>query len=510
MKRPTVLIRVDASQAIGSGHVMRCLSLAAALAERGARLRFACRELPGNLGRLIESQGYAVDRLPAPAGRFEPRADIAHASWLGVDSAQEIDEMQALLGRIGGVDLLLVDHYGLDAAWQAAMRAHARRIAVIDDLADRAHDADVLLDPLPDEAAEARYRGLLPPSCARLLGPAYALLRPEFAQARSLRPPQRGDLERVFVFLGGVDAADVTSRALDALVVFDVEAEVVVGAGNVRADAIAARCAREPRWHFSQAVDDIATRMAQADVAIGAGGTTSWERACIGLPSLIVVAADNQRPTAAALERAGCARVLELDAATPQAIAAILRTLDAGTLRALSEAGRTRVDGRGAMRVARCLLPPPVSLRTAQAEDCDDLYAWRNEPSVCEQSHDADPIPYDAHCHWFEHGLNDPDRLLLIAEHRGEPVGVLRYQIEDAVAVVSIYLVPGASGQGFGGEILRRGHDWLRRWRPGQSLRLRAEILPGNLASRRAFAEAGFGLEEAFGGRCVYGRELVS
>ncbi|MCC7410165.1 MAG: UDP-2,4-diacetamido-2,4,6-trideoxy-beta-L-altropyranose hydrolase [Gammaproteobacteria bacterium] len=484
------LIRTDASLHIGSGHVMRCLCLARALAAHAVEVQFACRELPGHMIGAIRARGFRVHRLESPRAA---RDGDSTAEPAPVDQAQDAAATRTLLEALGGVDLLVVDHYALDLDWERALRALAGRIAAIDDLPERAHDADILLDQ--NLGAEERDGGIrrLAPGCARLLGPRYALLRPEFAAARAVLRRRDGHLRRLFVFLGGTDPGGYTLKVLDALTLRNPPplTDVVVGAGNPQADIIATRCRGDARLRFCQDVDDVAERMVAADFAVGAGGTATWERACVGLPSLILTVAGNQRAGAGAMAAAGAAIVMAGESASADAIAAQLDALTPQRLQAMSARCLEQVDGRGTERVLRILLPPPIVLRRAAPADRDAMLAWRNDPGVRRYSHDGDPIPAAAHARWFAAALADPARLLLVAEHADRPVGVLRYDCDGQAAHVSIYLVPGCSGRGYGPAMLRAGSRWLSSHRPDLR-RITAQVLANNDVSRQAFAAAGY------------------
>ncbi len=494
-----VLIRADASLENGTGHVVRCLSLAQALRERGATVHFASRELPGNLNALVAARGFPVHRLPAPTGPFSPRADIPHARWLTVSEEQDLNDTRTVLQGLDGIDTLIVDHYALDARWQRAMRPLARRIMAIDDLADREHDADILLDQNLVANSQQRYEGRVRDDCRRLLGPRYALLRPEFAQARRHLQLRGGKLQRFLVFLGGVDAGNYTGMTLDALDLLSAvewEADVVVGLSNPHAAAIKSRCAQRPNLRYHRAVDHMAELMAAADLAIGAGGSTVWERACLGLPSVLLIVAANQRGSVHAIAAAGCAIALEGTDVSATSLAAAIESLrSAPRLREMALRNLELVDGGGTQRVARFLLPPAIFLRRAAAADRDNLFLWRNHEQVRHVSHSPEPIERSAHDAWFSATLANPRRILLIAEDSGVPVGVLRYDMDDAQvqATVSIYLVPNMAGQGYGPAILRAGSAWLLDQHPGVRS-IVAEILAGNTASHKAFIEAGYAL----------------
>lgn len=290
---PSVVIRCDASLGIGTGHVMRCLTLAGRLARRGATVTFLCRELPGQLGELIQRHGYRAIMLPPPEETSSPGTP---ESWLGVSTGRDAGETAAHLRELRP-DWLIVDHYGLDAAWETVLRPLVGRIMVIDDLADRRHDCDLLLDQNYYRDGDGRYAGLVPEGCWLFLGPRFALLREEFYAARRTLAERDGTVRRLFVFFGGADATGETAKAVAALARFtagELVADVVVGAANRQRAEIEAACSRLPGVSYHCQTPDIARLMAAADFAFGAGGTATWERCFLGLPTAAVILADNQ------------------------------------------------------------------------------------------------------------------------------------------------------------------------------------------------------------------------
>ena len=317
-----IAIRTDASTDIGTGHVMRCLTLAEALRERGHEVEFICRSHPGNLQSHIAAQRFNVNMLPSPTSAADDDA-LSHAGWLGCSQQQDaIDTIEALNGR--QTDWLITDHYALDHRWHQSLRGHAQRIMVIDDLADRVHDCDLLLDQNYVVDMDTRYRGLIPDACRMLTGHRYSLLRQEFLRAREHAQVRRS-LNKVLVFFGGVDQHGLTMRALDALQGLDLEVTVIAGNSNLRADEIEARCADLASVRFHRSVDDMATQILDADLAIGGGGTTTWERCYLGLPAIVITLAENQVPLSEAVAAAG-ASVLVGDVHTTADI--IRQTLD--------------------------------------------------------------------------------------------------------------------------------------------------------------------------------------
>ncbi|HPZ14727.1 MAG TPA: UDP-2,4-diacetamido-2,4,6-trideoxy-beta-L-altropyranose hydrolase, partial [Bacillota bacterium] len=206
-----IVIRTDASPAIGTGHVMRCLTLANALARKGVGVSFICREHEGNLCDLIEEQGFTVHRLPAPESSFEADATPAHAAWLGAAWQEDARQTGAVIRTLGiKPTWLVVDHYGLDYRWEEALRPLVGRIFVIDDLADRAHDCDLLLDQNLFADMQTRYAGKVPADCRLLLGPEYALLQPIYAELHDRIPPREGPVRRILISFGGADRDNLT------------------------------------------------------------------------------------------------------------------------------------------------------------------------------------------------------------------------------------------------------------------------------------------------------------
>jgi UDP-2,4-diacetamido-2,4,6-trideoxy-beta-L-altropyranose hydrolase len=306
---PQVIFRVDASLVIGTGHVMRCLTLAEYMRKRGAECFFLCREHRGHLSGLIEEKGFRVARLPvltrARVGRDSAGDDT-------VDWQQDAADSRAALARLGpGPRLLVVDHYGLDARWERKLRPIVRRIFVMDDLADRCHDCDVLLDSNLRDAPESRYVGLVGPSTRVFVGPRYALLRPEF-DAVEARPRDNG-LQRMMIFMGGVDPSGEALKLVHALRALRADAPpttLILGRGHPNASQV--RQGAEGLSHLSilDATSEMARVMSEADLGIGTCGGAAWERCVVGLPSLVVVNADNQRDDARLLHELGAARNL--------------------------------------------------------------------------------------------------------------------------------------------------------------------------------------------------------
>lgn len=302
-----VVIRADASLKMGSGHVMRCLTLAGELKGKGADVSFICRELPGDLCRLIENNGYIVYRLPYENGLKVEKTEPGYG-W-----EADAHETTAFLEGVQGADWLIVDNYALDVRWESRMRGFAKKIMIIDDLADRPHDCDLLLDQNLYKNMEVRYEGLVPKHCRKLLGPGFALLRREFREARKNLRTRDGNTRRILIFFGGSDPTNETAKALEAVRLLnrtDIAVDVVVGGNNPHKDTVGQICSVTMNSALHCQVENMAELMAKADLAIGAGGSATWERCFLGLPAITVIVAQNQSETTAAVAEAGAAWLL--------------------------------------------------------------------------------------------------------------------------------------------------------------------------------------------------------
>lgn len=356
--------RTDASLDIGTGHVMRCLTLADALRERGASCRFVCRAHPSNLLDLIRQRGYEADALPFSEDQTisddtQSAPLPAHSSWIGTDWATDAQQTLAALGDVPA-DWLIVDHYGLDARWEHSLRPACRRLMVIDDLADRSHHCDLLLDQNLGRCI-TDYNDLVPAGSTVFAGPKYALLRPEFAALRPYSLARRASpqLKNLLITMGGIDKNNATLKVLDALrdcaLPEDTRITVVMGVQAPWLEQVRTHAATLP-WPTEVRVNigDMAQVMADSDLAIGAAGSTSWERCCLGLPTLLVVQAENQWAGARALQTQGAALLIGEPSVIQQKLAATLTPLlTEQRLAEMSFAARAVTDGGGACRVVQ-------------------------------------------------------------------------------------------------------------------------------------------------------------
>ncbi len=481
-----LLIRADASPTIGTGHVMRSIALAEAWQDAGGVAQLASAELsPGLAARIAGSGVQSHDLRGAQAS--EPGA------------------LATLAARLGARWVAL-DGYGFDAQWPSALHVRGLRVLVLDDFGTHGrHDADLILNQnlAPQIAwyAEGRTGRRL------LLGPRYALLRREFRRAAP-RPPSVGSALRVLVTLGGADPDNVTELVLRALahVPLALQIRVVIGAQNPHLPKLSAAIAGLGA-ELVQSANDMTVHMQWADLAIAGAGSTTWELACLGVPAVLLVLADNQLALASAVHRAGFAYSAGwASQLTAERLSSIVAELggDAARRTSMAQLGAKIVDGRGALRVCQLMLaelgvsPPAeqsaeLTLRPAEPADVHALFAWANDAVTRSSSFSAAAIPFEQHVAWFSRTLDDSTSTLLIGELPGEgAIGQVRLSRRaSGDAVISVGLAPEARGRGFGGRLLEAAATRYCTAHPDCE-RIAAYVKPSNVASIAAFRRAGF------------------
>ncbi|MDK9775069.1 MULTISPECIES: UDP-2,4-diacetamido-2,4,6-trideoxy-beta-L-altropyranose hydrolase [Vibrio] len=361
-------IRVDASLKMGTGHTFRMLTLASRLKQKGHEIVFISRRLKGNLIALVKEK-HSVIELPEPDVDFVPSTHCGHAAWLEVSYDQEITQTRDALtsylkskGR-SQLDWLVIDHYAIEKDFQLALKPHSKDILQIDDLADRQHICDVLLDQNFYRSGEARYDGLLPTESLRLCGPRYALLREEFAVSRRNLPAYQSRLmqKKVVLFFGGVDIANETEKALKGLLSVDSDDsfDVIIGMNNPHREALTALCKKHlDRVTLHIQVENMMDFFSSAYLYIGAVGATTWERCVLALPGIVCSVADNQKDLAINLHQIGGHHYLGLNTdltSSDYANAYKLFSSEPALLHTQSKLCAELIDGKGCERVVKQL-----------------------------------------------------------------------------------------------------------------------------------------------------------
>lgn len=476
---------------------MRCLALADALTARGVASTFVCASVPRGLASLVRGAGHVLMEIePAHPGWAPGLAFTADAQ--AVDAARTLEVLD---GRQAA--WLVLDHYALAAPWARAMEPLTARRLVLDDLADREHDCDLLLDQTFGRAA-SDYGGLVPADCRILVGPRHALLRPEFQLARPMalaRRRQARPVERLLLSLGATDVGGVTQQALAAVRAAGVGCaiDVVLTSSAPSLEAVEAVAVRDSRVVLHVDTDEMASLMSAADLAVGAAGTSSWERCCLGLPTVALALADNQRFVAEQLQSTGALTAVSALTGVTQAVRAA--AADAALRASMTAAAAALTDGRGADAVVDVMLDlegpsaPPLTrerltMRSAGPGDVEPLWLWRNDSTTRAMAKSHEPIPWATHEAWFAGACMSEGSSVLVVEANGRAAAVLRFDDVAEGALVSINVDPVCRGQGVGTMALALSCEMHERLKPQTPLV--AEILPSNAASRRAFESNGF------------------
>lgn len=481
-----IAFRVDSSSQIGSGHLVRCLALADRLRERGDSCEFICRAHRGHRIDLIRARGFPVDVLPPIVEESFPELSsdsvVVYKSWLGTSRRQDAAETIHALGRTRP-DWLIVDHYAIDATWENILRERVDHILVIDDLADRKHDADVLLDQNLGRRRQD-YASLVSARCDLLIGPKHALLRPEFAELREYSLARRSNprFKRLLISMGGVDADNATGHILaglqQAIPMDDLSITVVMGSGAPWLSAVRKQTA-ESRWPCEVHVDvtNMAQLMADSDLAIGAAGGTSWERCCLGVPSIIVILADNQREAASALTTAGAGHLLggKGDDIAAGISSALVLLNNANSLKRMSRAAAKICDGLGLARILDHLHQKEAFNKTVSAcrvrimveGDLEQVLRWRNHPDIRKYMYTQHEISLAEHKKWYGRVSQESCNHLLIVEEDGVALGFVKItEIRPGgVAEWGFYVAPGSAkgtGRKLGSAALTYAFESLR------------------------------------------------
>ena len=293
-----VVFRVDSSILIGFGHLMRCLTLAKVLRYRGCQCSFVCRDHIGNISGIITDSGFKLFLLKRP--NETARLSLTgpeYDGWLGCAWQVDSDQTNEILKSIQP-EWLIVDHYAIDVKWEKHLAENYKRLMVIDDTANHDHDCDLLLDQNLFVDMKERYKGKVSPKCLKLLGPKYALLQPEYSQVKEKTKARSALIQNVLIFFGGSDQKNLTELAFLAVQSFGssfTSINVVMSSASPHYDRVRSLMKPIKKAILHCDLPSLAPLILEADLGVGAGGITNWERFCLGLPSLVITLAENQK-----------------------------------------------------------------------------------------------------------------------------------------------------------------------------------------------------------------------
>jgi UDP-2,4-diacetamido-2,4,6-trideoxy-beta-L-altropyranose hydrolase len=466
-----VVFRVDSSSTIGSGHVVRCVTLATELRKRGARCLFICRNLPGNITEYVMRRNFDLAVLPfnSTSERYGSQNTDQYAEWLGVD--WKTDALQTIAELSGTkIDWLILDHYGLDSLWEIEVGRCAARTLVIDDLANRSHCCDVLLDQNIGGDDVTRYARLIDTKTTlQLLGPKFSLLQDEYRLP--LNPIETSsDEERILVYFGLNDTYRLTLCFVNLLKAASVNyAEIVVVYPTSGADYKELSTMRE-NWQCLTIVEpsnSLANELSRATLAIGACGTHAIERLVCNVPAIVVTIADNQVAIAEYLSSLGLIKVLGHAA---DGISHITNTTIDDSIKSIrktfSDARRLiDLDSLGTHRVSDVILlgaDVKLSARFVNSNDIATLFRWVNDPMVRAMSLKSEDVSLVEHTAWFDSGLNGNDRYIAIVETQNNiPVGQVRIDVVGKLGLLDYSIDRIFRGNGLSKSLVRKGIDLI-------------------------------------------------
>lgn len=484
-KPMTLVIRADAFSAIGTGHVMRCIALGIAWKSYGGNVYFASHCEGDHLRSRIVKEGFQFIDIHEP--HPNPNDIVAISSLLNDISTSGYRDKT----------IVVLDGYHFDTHYQKSIKLKGYRLLCIDDYG---HAAQYCADVILNQNLSADI-GLYPncsPNTIFLLGPSYALLRKEFIRWKNWARVIPNVAKKVLITMGGTDKDNFTLKvihALNRISIPDLEVTVLLGSTNQHKSEIENTLKSAPfKSQLLVSVDDVAEVMAWADVAIATGGSTSWELAFMGLPSVLVILAENQRPVSEKLESTGISinlgwhNKVKLDSIT-KVVESIIR--DHKARDTMSNSGRSLVNGDGSDEVVRFLMDSHITFRQAREDDCPLIWEWANEAETRSMSFSSKPISWEEHVRWFAERMNDPKHVFFVLlTINDEPVGQVRYAIDGREAVVSMSISSKFRGRGYGNQGIRMTGEEL--FKNNEIDVIRAHIKPGNLKSVEAFTKAGF------------------
>ena len=472
-KRPFALFRCDGGTAIGAGHIMRCRAFADQLDTMGWNTQFAISA--SSSSKLLGERYKSALVLPDSAG---PRT------------------IQSQLGK--ECNLLVIDHYGLNADFEKRCRAWANKICVFDDLAETTHDCDLLVNSTPGQSPRM-FKDKVPDQCECLLGPAFAPLRPEFFRTRieQKRSADPNSPAKLLISLGTTDPANMIGRALRGIrsAAYNIEVTVVLSSVAPHKAEISEQL-QQIRGTLKIDCKDMAWEVANSDIVLGAGGISAWERCCLSTPTLMIILADNQRPNADALEAAGAVKLIDPDL-IEQDIANTLKGLleDTDSLTQMARTATRLCDGLGTSRLAQAISVTPtakdgklVKLRPTCIDDAAIMLEWQRHPQTRRYARNPAIPSEKEHMAWIASKLADRRCVFNTITHGSAPAGILRFDYDDSTNgfEVSILVSPHLKGLGIAGTALRLGQQLLAGWD------LYAFIAAENSISQRLFRGNGF------------------
>lgn len=477
--------RVDSSARIGTGHLVRCLTLAKKLKSRGEDAIFLCQHLEGNMASLATKAGFEVLSV-----------DINQTSKESPESRDAFESLRMIRAR--SINRIILDHYDLSLGWEEQIGQQVDDVFVIDDLTHRQHQCDLLLNQNLIPPNDASYSNSEHGATRALIGPKYALLQDDYALVRSIRSFENSGVKRISVFMGGSDPDNTTELVLRSVADMDLDGisiDVVTGSANPHRTQLLATFGGNQSITFYSDLPSLASVISESDLAVGAGGTANWERMCLGVPSIVLDIAENQREICVELARVGLIEHIgSSHSASPIHIQNAIEKLcsDQRLRNEISWKGQVTVDGHGASRVVETLMPSDrtsLSLRNSRLGDISLYFNWVNESTVRQHSINSDPIAWREHETWFQSRIDNPTCRMYVFCADELPIGQVRFEMSGEAWTIDYSLDEFVRGRGWGKTLVERAIAELKKSTTGTVV---ANVKASNVVSRRIFEQLGF------------------
>ena len=462
---------------MGGGHLARCLEFAKLFKKNEYNVYFVCKNFNGNLNNWITKENFNLLLIDDTSKDYD----------------RDFENSEKLIKNFGKFDFLVVDNYKLDIFWESKMRKYSQKIIAIDDLANRKHDCDILIDQNFTENNSLRYEGLVNKNTIKLLSPKYSIIKKEFRNI-NLKKSISQKVENIFICFGATDPNNHSLKVLEALNLLNHKLNsinVFTTEENLNFEDLKEKCSATQNCFFYFNKLLLPEILSNCDLAIGGGGSMCWERAYLGIPSIVFGIAENQIEIIKALIKNEIV-VGEHWHPKPD-----IKTIEywlkfvinnPKILKKLSNKSKKMVDGFGLDRINEFIQPVEFKFRKVTLSDAKKLFFWRNNPDIRKISKNKKTLNFDSHIIWLKKVLKDPKILFLIAENENEPIGVIRFNIFQNIATLSIYKVPN-SRKSFG--LIKKSSNWLFKRHPNIK-GIKADILEENEVSYNAFYSAGY------------------
>jgi UDP-2,4-diacetamido-2,4,6-trideoxy-beta-L-altropyranose hydrolase len=492
MGRETLVIRADADERMGTGHIMRCIALAHAWQETGGQVAFLISPNSSAMERVITGAACTVTYLEEKPGSVADAdatcayAAVCEAAWI------------------------VADGYHFTGPYQKQIKYHGKKLLLIDDYSHSAeYVADIVLnqnpsatmDLYPKHSNDTRF----------LLGGKFTLLRKEFLVQKTCLRKIPSQVTTLLVTMGGSDPDNVTYTVCSELKPLisgtNISVSVVIGRMNTHYPSLVAQFGNEPWCRFILAPENMPVLIRRADIAITGAGTTAWELAYLGTPMITITLCENQKLGAELLEKTGSALSGGDLSDTHKALRpAVLRLINDSSIRQeLSLNAMKLIDGQGAARVVMQMKNARLRLRSISREDCRQIWEWANDPGVRRNAFEQEPIDLKSHEQWFIRKLRSPDSFVFIAiDQEDRPVGQIRFDRSGTLAEVDISIDRDRRNSRFGGSLLKLGLEKIFHVSPITSVT--ACVKADNRASQKMFERAGF---QKTGNISIKGSEVI-